>query len=80
VSGIPQVVHDGETGFLLETGDEAGLAEKMRWTLDHPQQTREMGQKALTFAKSFFSSDSYRKGYQKVFDAAQDVLAEDGDG
>lgn len=74
VSGIPQVVREGETGFLLEPGDEAGFAEKMRWTLEHPEETREMGRKAFSFANAFFSGDSYRQGYREILDAVRNPL------
>ncbi len=33
VGGIPEVVKDGETGFLVEPGDHKGLAEKIIMTL-----------------------------------------------
>jgi glycosyltransferase involved in cell wall biosynthesis/peptidoglycan/xylan/chitin deacetylase (PgdA/CDA1 family) len=40
VSGIPELVQDGETGLLAEPGDVAGLAEALARTIDRPEETR----------------------------------------
>lgn len=74
VGGIPELIQDGKTGFLVPPGDETGLAEKMRWMLQHPETVREMGRKAYLFACSFFSTDVYVQGYRKIFEAAQKLL------
>jgi starch synthase len=50
VGGIPEIVVEGETGFLVDfdPGDTeafaAGLAEKIRLLLDDPNRAREMGE------------------------------------
>jgi glycosyltransferase involved in cell wall biosynthesis len=36
LSGIPEVVRDGETGMLVEPGDAAALAAALRDVLEHP--------------------------------------------
>ena len=74
VSGIPEVVQEGVTGFLLQPGDETGLTEKMRWMLGHPEEAHEMGQKAYNLARKSFSTSAYVQGYRQVFDAAQVLL------
>jgi hypothetical protein len=33
------MVKDGVTGFLVPPGDEIALAEKIRWVLEHPEET-----------------------------------------
>jgi len=43
VSGIPEVVLDGETGFLVEPGDEVGLAEAIERILDAPELAERLG-------------------------------------
>jgi glycosyltransferase involved in cell wall biosynthesis len=74
VSGIPEIVQEGETGILLQPGDEAELSEKMRWFLEHPQETQEMGRKAYAFACASFSSEAYVQGYRQMFEAAWAIL------
>jgi glycosyltransferase involved in cell wall biosynthesis len=64
--GIPDMVIDGETGFLVPPGDEEALAEKLRWALSHPNEIHEMGRRARNFARRFFSTESYVEGYSKL--------------
>ncbi len=40
LSGIPEVVRDGETGVLVEPGDAAALARALREVLEHPEPHR----------------------------------------
>jgi colanic acid/amylovoran biosynthesis glycosyltransferase len=43
VSGVPELVVDGETGLLVEPGDESGLTAAIRRLLDDPAQAAELG-------------------------------------
>ena len=43
VGGIPEVVTDGETGFLSEVGDVTKMAEDAARLLTDPTLRREMG-------------------------------------
>ena len=74
VGGIPEIVKDGDNGFLVPPGDERGLAEKLRWILKNPHEARRMGRRARVFAQQFFSTEAYLEGYRRVFCAAQDSL------
>jgi Glycosyltransferase len=74
VSGIPEIVKDGITGFLVPLGDEEALAERLRWVLKHPQEVEDMGRRAREFARSFFSSETYLAGYKRLFEMAEEVL------
>lgn len=71
VGGIPDLIHDQVTGFLVAPGDEAALAEKMRWILAHPALAQTMGQQAQNFARAFFSTETYVQSYQQIFQAAE---------
>ncbi len=74
VGGIPELVEDGATGFLVPPGDERGLAEKLRWILKNPDQARRMGRRARDFAQQFFSTEAYLDGYRRVFIGAQGFI------
>jgi glycosyltransferase involved in cell wall biosynthesis len=74
VSGIPEIVEDGVTGFLVQPGDETKLADHLRWILEHPDEAQEMGRRARAFAECFFSTQSYIAGYKQVFELAQGLL------
>lgn len=41
---VPEIVEEGRTGRLVPPGDDAALAEAIRWLLDHPDQARAMGE------------------------------------
>ena len=41
--GVRSVVSDGEDGLLVTPGDAGELAQKIEWTLEHPDLSREMG-------------------------------------
>lgn len=43
-SGMPEVLEDGVTGFVVPAGDERALAEKISWMRQHPVETRAMGE------------------------------------
>lgn len=45
---------NGENGFLVQPEDEAALAEKMLWLIDHPNEAREMGRKGRAYAEERF--------------------------
>jgi colanic acid/amylovoran biosynthesis glycosyltransferase len=42
-SGIPEVVQDGESGFLVPERDVDALAEKLGYLMEHPERWPEMG-------------------------------------
>jgi colanic acid/amylovoran biosynthesis glycosyltransferase len=44
--GIPDVVLDGETGFLVEERDVRGMGERIAWLAAHPESWMEMGSRA----------------------------------
>jgi glycosyltransferase involved in cell wall biosynthesis len=43
VASLPEVVVDGETGFIVPPNDPEALRERIRWLLDHPRASALMG-------------------------------------
>jgi glycosyltransferase involved in cell wall biosynthesis len=43
VASMPEVVADGETGFVVLPNDSTALRTKLIWIRDHPQEAAEMG-------------------------------------
>ncbi len=74
VGGIPDMIREGKTGFLVPPGDEIALAEKIRWMLEHPQETEAIGQEAHRVSQTLFSSEIWLNGYRQVFETAQSRL------
>lgn len=71
VGGIPDLIEDGVTGFLVPPNDERALAQRLRWILENPRQARAMGQAGRAFATKFFSTEVYLNGYRKMFQQAR---------
>jgi glycosyltransferase involved in cell wall biosynthesis len=69
VGGIPELVHQGKNGLLVKPGDVDELVQAMRFFLQHPKASREMGQAGLELARRELSyevkmrqlQDSYAK-------------------
>jgi glycosyltransferase involved in cell wall biosynthesis len=55
VGGLPEVVNDGETGFLTPAGDAGALAEAIRRLGDDPAAAHAMGQRGRAHVESNFS-------------------------
>ncbi len=55
VGGVPEVVVDGKTGFLVPSGDEAGLADKVTELLADPLLCRRLGKSGRKRLEEKFS-------------------------
>jgi glycosyltransferase involved in cell wall biosynthesis len=66
VGGIPEIIQEGTTGFLIPPGDVGALAERLRWILQHPDQARQIGESARKFARELFSEELYVKHYSDL--------------
>jgi len=71
VDGIPDVVCDGETGWLVPPADVASLLERLRFILSHPRESREMGRRGRETVRRLFSEQAYLQGYRDLFRAAE---------
>jgi len=74
VGGIPEMVIDGETGYLVDPGDEKALADKIVWFLMNPDKAEAMGRKAHEFAGSFFSTEKFVAWHREMFVCAGKIL------
>lgn len=48
-SGIPELVQDGQSGWLVAERDVAGLTERLAWMLDHPETWLALGEAGRQF-------------------------------
>jgi glycosyltransferase involved in cell wall biosynthesis len=55
LGGLPEIVIDGETGWLVPPGDTDALQDRLAWTLAHRRQARQMGDNARQLAHERFS-------------------------
>lgn len=59
----PELIIDGDCGFLYEPGNPEGLAARLQWLIDHPVDARETGARARLHAQRQFSPDRFMTGY-----------------
>lgn len=67
VGGIPLQIINGETGFLVDTIEEA--VEKTLYLLEHPDQANEMGRKGREHILKNFLITRHLKDYLKLFNS-----------
>jgi len=74
VGGLPEVVADGQTGFVVEPEDSHALAEAIAHLLDHPEAATKMGEAARRRAQELFSwkrhVDAFDALYRRVIEQA----------
>jgi len=68
VGGIPDLIRDGENGYLVEAGNEAELTAALRRV--YADDIATMGLRARAFAEAFFSPGKYVEGYRQLFELA----------
>jgi glycosyltransferase involved in cell wall biosynthesis len=66
VGGIPEVVMDGETGYLVPPHDARAMADRLTFLLKRPDQRKAMGDAALQRARDGFT-------VERMVDATADV-------
>jgi glycogen(starch) synthase len=68
VGALPEVVRDGETGLIVERGDDVGLAAAIASLLEDPERTRRMGQAARARALRTFGLDQSLDAYESLYE------------
>lgn len=68
--GLPDVVKDGVTGWLVPAGDIAALAHAIDGVIDRPPRARALGIAARERALAVFSPEAVGARYRAAYDAA----------
>lgn len=68
VGGIPELVKDGESGFLVEPRNSEQLAGKLRILLSNKNLAVGMGRKGRELVQNRFSNEKYIENYLKMID------------
>jgi len=63
VGGIPDLIKDGQNGFLFEVGNTEELAEKLKTLLNNKILVVEMGKRGREFVQDKFSNEKYIRNY-----------------
>jgi glycosyltransferase involved in cell wall biosynthesis len=67
VTGLPEMVEDGRTGFLVQPHDAAALASAMRRLADAPRLRSEFGRAGRLKVEQRFDSERNVAGYRSAF-------------
>ncbi len=70
VGGVPEVVRDGETGFLLPADDLSGMADRARSLCDDGALRRRMGAAARADTEARFRIDPMVDRYEAIYRGA----------
>ena len=70
VGGIPYVVDDGQTGFLVKSGDAATLAEKMLLLMENESLRRQLGRRGKEVALRRFHPNIVARKTMEVYETA----------
>jgi len=68
VGGCSELVVDGETGFLIPSGDVNAFAEKVLWLLNRAERAREMGQNGRDRILEHFSMEKMVSLTTEIYD------------
>jgi glycosyltransferase involved in cell wall biosynthesis len=66
VGGIPEIIADGETGFLVEPQDWQALARAMLKIIENPALAERMGSAAQTRVREKFNCQNYYTAYHAM--------------
>lgn len=72
VTGIPEVVRDGDTGMIVASGDASALAQAVARLLDAPHERRRLAERARGLIESSFDSRVTARQLRDVFEACHD--------
>jgi len=76
--GMPEIVHPGVNGYLIEPGDSRALTGYLLDLLDHPDRRREFGEAGRRLVVERFSVERMVAGNYAVYQEALDQGGNDG--
>ena len=68
VGGIPELIKDGETGFLVEKGNHEQIIEKISFLLENPENAKKMGIAGKKFIEENFSWGKIAEEFKNIID------------
>ena len=68
VGGLREAVEEGETGFLVESGDHAAMADRIIHLLNDSEHARAMGARGKAMAEQRFASEHHLRNTLELYD------------
>jgi len=69
VGGVPDLIRDGETGYLLAPGDFEGYADRIILLLQNDDQRKQMEKNSRIFAQNRLTQDRVLSGLEDVYES-----------
>jgi len=73
--GLPEVVEDGVTGFLIDADNAAQRAGKLSWAWSNPQAANEMGLKGQQKVFREFTQEKMVSDFETLFVATLEKIS-----
>jgi len=64
--GPSEIIRSGDTGFLVEPGDPAAMAERINELLEHPELASRMGERAAADVNARFSATTQASRFSEI--------------
>lgn len=68
IGGIPEMIIDGQTGFIVDKKNPEELTEKIAWCINNTNKVREMGKNGKSVFESNFTTESFNNRYRLFID------------
>lgn len=75
--GMPEVVSDRETGWILDGEDAEAWAARIQWCLGHAEECEIVGDRGRAYAQQHFGTESWGAEYGQVVKRVAGVVSED---
>lgn len=72
VGGIPKQIIDGETGYLVESGNIQELANKMQYVLDNPEEATTIAKQGEGYIQDTFTLTQLAKNHIRMYEEVLD--------
>lgn len=69
-SGIPEVVVDGKSGFLLDERDESAMAKKIEYLIRHPESWSGLGRTGRKIIEQSYNIVTLNRSLERIFQNA----------
>ncbi len=66
-SGIPEMVEDGKSGYLVPERDAEALAKKIMWIADHPESWGEMGRRGREIIEKNHNTITVTEELERIY-------------
>jgi len=75
--GMPYMVHEGQTGFLIDPESAEQIADRLAMLIDSPQRSRQMGQTGREVARERFHPETVARKTRAVYESIRAANHED---